>query len=588
MANNKIIVEVIGDTTNLARNLKGAEAQINRFSTKATAGTGGIAQLTKQEFAAAQATGVFGKELGHASGALDAFHLKAKRAQSVGLFKIAGVGVGAGVAIFAATQAIGELGNALRVEGDEAFTTEGRFRNLGAELLHGNLIGGIRALGREDLSLSLDHISKSADVTSAALREFAVRADDASEATHRTTGVLVAGGRGFGVAAEQANLFSDAMAKDAATARSLAAAMDIAAIAVDGVAAAINRAGSEAAAFGERGGDFGRGVGGVEKGNADLFARGAGTSSTDSTNTQATLAATARARAQATKSLQDDLRVAKQVQAAAIKTQKNQKDIVEGRAERARVVAEATAEVARIEQQIADIQARAAKSAAAAAAAAAKRAAAEAARLKALRIAREKAAEEARRAKIQSSQFKALGFAADGGEFVPTIGNLRTQLGSLTDRIANSGVNISSKLKSQLEGARKVLSGEFGKATAESRARIKELFDTIRGEFDKGSKGPLTKTTGLNTRKIVEGLGLSPDEVRALRGRLSGFNSEGRALAGGRTSTNGGFVGGRGPVVESHITLNLDGHTLTKVVSRGQDKKKVRNPSQRRGQNRGK
>ena len=44
--------------------------------------------------------------------------------------------------------------------------------------------------------------------------------------------------------------------------------------------------------------------------------------------------------------------------------------------------------------------------------------------------------------------------------------------------------------------------------------------------------GPLTKAEGLNTKKILEGLGPSPEEIRELRGRLSSVNTAGFQLAG--------------------------------------------------------
>jgi len=52
----------------------------------------------------------------------------------------------AGFAVSAAFEGIQELQKALRVTGDEAFTTQGRLRNMAAELTTGNFIGAIKAL----------------------------------------------------------------------------------------------------------------------------------------------------------------------------------------------------------------------------------------------------------------------------------------------------------------------------------------------------------------------------------------------------------------------------------------------------------
>lgn len=176
--------------------------------------------------------------------------------------------------------------------------------------------------------------------------------------------------------------------------------------------------------------------------------------------------------------------------------------------------------------------------------------------------------EQTSAARIQASQFRALGLAADGSIVVPGVENLQKQLAGLKSK------DLSSQVQSQLVRVGKVLSGSFGKVTRESREAIQNLFSTIRGEFDKGTKGPLTKTTGLDTKKILQGLGLAPADERELRARLSRFNSAGVGNA-------------RAPVVESHVTVQVDGQTLGQVTTRAQQKTRKRNPAQRRGPNRG-
>ena len=81
-------------------------------------------------------------------GFLDAFRSTAA-GRTGGIGGLIGGAARFGIAGFAATaafQTFSELTQAIRVTGDEAFTTEGKLRNLGAELLSGNLIGGIRAV----------------------------------------------------------------------------------------------------------------------------------------------------------------------------------------------------------------------------------------------------------------------------------------------------------------------------------------------------------------------------------------------------------------------------------------------------------
>jgi hypothetical protein len=102
-------------------------------------------------------------------------------------------------------------------------------------------------------------------------------------------------------------------------------------------------------------------------------------------------------------------------------------------------------------------------------------------------------------------------------------------------------------------------------------------------------RGPLTATSGLNTRKVLAGLGLDPDVIRELRGRLSGFNTRGLALATAAapapTAGFGGVLGGI--LVESHVTVELDGERVGRAVTRSQQKTRRRNPPQKRGPNRG-
>lgn len=185
-------------------------------------------------------------------------------------------------------------------------------------------------------------------------------------------------------------------------------------------------------------------------------------------------------------------------------------------------------------------------------------------------------------------QFRALGLNAEGGDLVPGEANLRKQFASLQSRLATSfdktGVDITlnSKLKNQFEGVRKVLSGSLGKTTADVRSRIQELFATIRDEFDKGAKGPLTKTTSLNSNAILSGLGLDRDTERQLRARLSQFNSAGVGI----NARNGNVVADRAR--PTNITVQappvyLDGKLVSSVVRKSNTIHSRQNPKQRRG-----
>jgi hypothetical protein len=188
---------------------------------------------------------------------------------------------------------------------------------------------------------------------------------------------------------------------------------------------------------------------------------------------------------------------------------------------------------------------------------------------------------------VQARQFRALGLSGTGEDLIPGVENLRKQLGSLTRRLAESGADLPSKLAQQLAGARKVLSGELGKATSESRSKINELFKTIRDTFDQQSKqGPLTRNSVFQANKILEGLGLSPEIEQQIRRRVNAFNNADVRMPSfktGATATSGGAA----VIVENHNTITLDGDVVARNTTRSQQKTRRRNPVQKRGPNRG-
>jgi hypothetical protein len=194
------------------------------------------------------------------------------------------------------------------------------------------------------------------------------------------------------------------------------------------------------------------------------------------------------------------------------------------------------------------------------------------------------------RERRRGRQFEALGLTAEGDERTPGIGALRRRGRGLIEELEASGLD-EKKVTAFVKRVSAIFTDQFNNAGREVRQAIQQLFETINQALDQGSKGPLTKTSGLNTKKILAGLGLSPEEVNALRGRLSGFNTAGRGLAvppslqpGVPVGVGAGAAGGI--VVESHTTINLDGQKVANVVTRNQQKTRRRNPKQKRGPNR--
>jgi hypothetical protein len=190
---------------------------------------------------------------------------------------------------------------------------------------------------------------------------------------------------------------------------------------------------------------------------------------------------------------------------------------------------------------------------------------------------------ENRQAATKRKQFQALGLTAEGLQPTPGSGALLRRALSLKGTPLDVGKN-----HRELNKIVTFLRKNFKKAGRDVRQAILDMLNAISGAADTANKktGPLTKTAGLNTKKIVEGLGLSPDEERALRGRLSHFNTAGRRLAGSgsRTTGGGGFVDDRPIVVNT--TVNIDGQKVATSTTKHQQKMRRRNPQQKRGPHR--
>lgn len=191
----------------------------------------------------------------------------------------------------------------------------------------------------------------------------------------------------------------------------------------------------------------------------------------------------------------------------------------------------------------------------------------------------------------QAEQFKALGLTETGGKRTPSVGALKKRLNTLKEEVKGTFLD-TSKTKAQFAGIASVLAQGPKQVGKVMREAILQMFNDISGALGEGDAklGPLTKTTSLNTKKLIAGMGLSPEEIRELRGRLSSFNSAGVALAGGPQfgKQPGGFVGGPSAVVvDNHVSVIIDGQKITGVITKQQQKQRRRNPKQKRGPNRG-
>lgn len=223
-----------------------------------------------------------------------------------------------GIAAVAGYQAIQQLSAALRVSGAEATSTEGKFRNLGASLLQGDVVGGFKAL-RVEPELAAEQMDK-------LVRE-SVRAGDQVKVDALKA---AAASEGWGKLADQLDAVSDSI-----NALNAQKSLESSLRRVDTVAA-YNRVSTEEAQnliYGERGSEYGRGPGAAAA--ADRFeaqdrAREAEEKAMLERKTKAeTLAAARRLKdanaprsiidavstAQRTKQLQDDVAAARQEEA---------------------------------------------------------------------------------------------------------------------------------------------------------------------------------------------------------------------------------------------------------------------------------
>lgn len=198
---------------------------------------------------------------------------------------------------------------------------------------------------------------------------------------------------------------------------------------------------------------------------------------------------------------------------------------------------------------------------------------------------------EQQRERRQGQQFEALGLTSEGEERVPGQRVLRRRANQLEEQIKGTVLD-TENTRRKLERIQAVLAGKFGQVGREVRRAILEMLNTISDALNEGNRdltGPLTKTTSLNSRRILQNLGLTEEQERELRARLSNFNSAGVGFAGAnQTTRTGSFQGGtrENIVIENNVTVEIDGKKITATVTKQQQKARRRNPLQKRGPNR--
>jgi hypothetical protein len=247
-----LVVEVVGDTSGLTKELTKAEAQLKRFAGRAsswdkrraeTGPLGGTLADVRKAKAESTALGQSLEEMGTSAEATGGSLARMGT-------RLGAVGIAAGVGF----EALNKTAAALKVTGDEAFTTEGKFRNLGAELLSGHLIAGIEALAvhAPTATEKLDALRKSADASYddfIRLKSGAEQSADSIEQVRRKMEAAGTGSIGF---RDQLVKAENQLREAAGGARDYAAALIAADQATQSYEATLRHAGSEAARFGEK------------------------------------------------------------------------------------------------------------------------------------------------------------------------------------------------------------------------------------------------------------------------------------------------------------------------------------------------
>jgi hypothetical protein len=204
------------------------------------------------------------------------------------------------------------------------------------------------------------------------------------------------------------------------------------------------------------------------------------------------------------------------------------------------------------------------------------------------------AAKVAARTARRGDQFEALGLTRGGDEGVPGVGALRRRLGNVRQAVEGTILD-TTKTEAQLDKIAKVLSGKFGKVGRDVRQAIlgmlNEISSALEGKGAKsGTKATVTKFQKRGIGELIEGLGLSDEEVKALRQRFAQLGPGGTVPGKGIGAFGFAFQPGTGStfatqnqrnVEEFHIYI--DGEEVESRVTKRQQRKNGRTAKQRRG-----
>jgi hypothetical protein len=555
MAERKLTVRIIGDAKSLEQAFTRATRSSQKFNAQVGSPTIATA-LTRQVSAVNQITAAEEKLI----------RVRSRRASSLGVFRLGAVGLGAGAGLFAAAQGIRELGVRLETTGAAAFKTEGRLKNMVSALTTGNLVGAIEALRRQPQVL--EDLGFAAALGADQLRALQQVADGAAASFEKYGQAVVFGAGGTQLSISAFERLQDVTEKAGTSSQRLAQeylaqrdAIALTQFATDALADSVARLGQQfltqsgaVVVFKGAVDDLNRaGRGEAVFGNipSTTFGNRPGRPTIPplSPSQRRELSLIGQEGADRLPELRDRVRqLNNQLKRGNINQEQRLRILTNIRT--------TEAEIAAIyKDQAAD---RAAATEAAARGAEAARREAEAVRERAKREAeaakaRALQAAQDRRNALISGQFRRLGLSATGDPITPGVANLKKRVAQLTANLSERGL-LTPKVRAQLKRVRTVLSEAL--VPKDVRAKIKEMLDDIAQQLrDTATKrGPLTKFRAVDTSKLFAGLGLSPDELRAVRARTAQIGRDrkvpvtGPSAFGVGLSTGGGGVTITGPV----------------------------------------
>lgn len=190
------------------------------------------------------------------------------------------------------------------------------------------------------------------------------------------------------------------------------------------------------------------------------------------------------------------------------------------------------------------------------------------------------AAAQKARDTVQARQFRALGLDVTGQPLTPTARALRREFERVNSEIGGTSLD-TNKMRNSLKRVKAVLTGTFGAATKEVRAQIKSMLDDIDQQFkDRG--GPQTGFVKANPTKLLAGLGLTPEAMREARLRLSQISAGGRVPTP-RVGALGVAVAGGGINFNGPVTQNFNGIQNMRQIRNALDREAAKRPAVRRG-----